>query len=253
MSKDTKNIEAVWKKAAQASYVTEIKDGKATVEKIPIRPQGNGPVTSREQYVKSLESTNVLTMLTDICEDPGHAKSAYAGDTRSAFTAIETLKKLMLIEERREVYSKYGDLYPTEAGKSLYTGIWYAMHNLPMVSKMDAFDMMIPPAFWTDELFVLRENGRDADYGFYHLVDAENEKRSLTIHNVFVDPDGGMWFTPADAHCRCKIDIEDELETLDEETQRCLKKIIQESAEIEKERVAEGYKDLMGYTEPPEE
>ena len=57
MSKDTKNVEAAWK-AAQASYVTEVKDGKATVEKIPIRPQGNGPVTSREQYIKSLEMQN---------------------------------------------------------------------------------------------------------------------------------------------------------------------------------------------------
>ena len=248
----SKNTETAWK-AAQASYVTEVKDGKATVEKIPIRLQGNGPVTSRENYVRSLEGASVLTMLVDICEDPGHTKSAYAGKIRSAYTAIETLKKLRLIEEYRTSDEKYGSLRPTEAGKSLYTGIWYAMHNLPMVAKMDAFDMMTPPAFWTYELFVLRENDKGADYGFYRLVDAEDEKRALTIRDAFVDPDGGLWFTPTGANCRCKIDIEDELETLDEETQRILKKIITESAEAEKERVTEGYKDLMGYTEPPEE
>lgn len=248
----SKNVEDIWKKA-QISYITEVKDGKATVETRMPRLQGNGPVTSREQYVKSLENANVMTMLVDICEDPGHTKSAYAGTVRSAYAAVETLKRLMLVEEYRSQGEKFGSLRPTEAGRSLYTGIWYAMHNLAIVPKLEAYDIMVPSAFWTDELFVLRQFDRDAGYGFYHLIDAKDEKRSLTIRDAFVDPDGRMWFTPAGANCRCKIDIEDELETLDEETQRCLKKIITESAEAEKERVAEGYKDLMGYTVPPED
>ena len=253
MSKDTQNAEAAWKTAAEIRYVTDIKNGKATVETRLVHPQGDEQVCSREKYIKCLENANVLTMLRAICEDQGHTKSTYAGKIRTAFYAIDLLKKLMLIEERRDPYEKYGHLYTTEAGRSLYTGVWYAMHNLAIIPKMEAFDLMIPPAFWSNELFVLRESGYDTKYGFYHLVDAKDEKRTLTIHDVFADPDGGLWFTPSSANCRCKIDIEDELDTLDEETQRHLKKIIEESAEIEKERVADGYKDLMGFTEPPEE
>lgn len=253
MSKDTPNAEAAWKTAAEVRYVTGIKNGKATVETKLVHPQGDEPVCSREKYVKCLENANVLTMLRAICEDQGHTKSTYAGRIRTAFYAIDMLKKLMLIEERRDPCVKYDRLYPTEAGRSLYTGVWYAMHNLAMVPKMEAFDLMIPPAFWTNELFVLRESGYDAKFGFYRLVDAEDEKRALTIHDVFADPDGRLWFTPSSANCRCKIDIDDELDTLDEETQRLLRKIIEESAEIEKERVADGYKGLMGYTVPPED
>ena len=82
MSKDTRDTEAAWK-AAQASYVTEVKDGKANVKKMPIRPQGNG-IKSKNDFVGTLESTNAISMLMAICEEPGQTKSAYSGSTRSA-------------------------------------------------------------------------------------------------------------------------------------------------------------------------
>lgn len=245
------DTEAVWKQA-QRRYITEEKDGKATVVTEDIRiPRLQGTQAVRI-LAGQLEGANVLTMLVRICEDPGNVKSFYTETSKTAFNAVKALIDLMLVEERREPYARYGSMHPTELGKAVYTGLWYAAHQMPLVPQMQTRDILTPSIFWPTETYRLEPSGYDTKYGFYKLVDVDDPERSMTIHDVFVDPDGGMWFSPSDTECRCKVDIDEELDTLDESTQKCLEAIIRESVLVETERVTKGYEDLMGYTQPPE-
>ena len=189
-----------------------------------------------------------LSMLVKICESPGKMRTEYAGGDKTAFYAIDTLKGACLVKEEREPYARYGVLSPTEEGKAVYTGMWYAANSAPLVSRlqgMQGHGLPVPPVFWSaDSLYSLSEAD---EKGYYFLVDTTTGSpvNDLAIHDVFVDTDGDMWFSIDGLDGRFSIDIEDQLDLDSEGAMRCFREIIEASREKETEKMKMVYDDYL--------
>lgn len=205
------------------------------------------PPETKMRFLPLLLCSNkkTLNMLAKICEDPGKLRSEYVGADKTAFYAIDTLKGTCLIEERREPYARYGKLFPTEEGRAVYTGMWYAANNAPLVPRLQSRGLPSPPVFWSpDSLYTL---SRADEPGYYFLVDttAESPDKDMAIHDVFIDTDGDMWFSIDGLAGRFSIDVEEQLEADEGEAKECLREIIGLSRLKAAEKAAKAYDGLV--------
>jgi len=187
-----------------------------------------------------------LSMLVKICEDPGKGISEYVGADKTAFYSIDPLVSAGLVRQERDpVAQGRSKFYPTENGKAVYTGMWYAVNDAPLVPRLRARGMPAPPAFWSpDSLYTL---SRADEPGYYFLVDTTTESpdSDLAIHDVFIDMDGDMWFSIDGMKGRFSIDVEDQLEADEGEARECFKEIVGLSRLTAAEKAAKAYDDLL--------
>lgn len=205
---------------------------------------------SPETRMKSLlpaimAKAGVLKMLVTICEDPGKTKNQYAGNDRSLNIAVEVLKSSRLVEERRAAYCRYGTLFPTEDAKSVYIGMWFAANRSPLLPRMESRNMITPPAFW--EPYTTYHIKKGHGNGEYLLCDAEAQGRHRVIFDVFIDPDGDMWYSVNGISERQKVDVEEDVDTMDPDTQECLKEIVEVSKKRQAEMAKRTYDDLVNF------
>lgn len=202
---------------------------------------------TKMKYLPLLLCSNkkVLSTLVKICEDPGKGRSEYAGADKTSFYSIDILKGACLIKEEREPYARYGKLSPTEEGRAVYTGIWYAANSAPLVPRLQSRGLPVPPVFWSaDSIYALSEAD---EKGYYFLVDTTtgSPDGDLAIHDVFVDTDGDMWFSIDGLDGRFSIDIEDQLDLDSESSMKCFREIIEASREKETEKMKMVYDDYL--------
>ena len=203
-----------------------------------------------EEYTATIAGMNVLTTLVKICENPGQTENHYCGASRSAHYGINALVDAGLIEKQKDpVAQGRSKLLPTAEGKSLYIGLWYAKTGGALLPRMQERGIPTPPAFWSlDSIYTLREADEP---GYYFLVDTatEDADHDLTIYDVFIDPDGDMWFSTDGLKGRYCLDIEDSLDLDSPHAKECFKRIVEESKKKQAELSARTYDDLLSFTE----
>lgn len=213
--------------------ITTAEDG------VKVATPAKGP-TALGEMVNDISKPNVLWTLMKICEQPGGTKNSYTAGSKTSFYAIDILKKRELIYEERDAYEKYSRLYPTEYGKSIYTGIWYAAGKDALVPKMQSKHLLVPFIFWPNSIYVIRKDLND----HYTFIDVETEER-ISAYDVFITSDGDIWFSIDGLSGRYMFDIDEDIETLDAETQGCIREIVNKSREVETKRSADNYDDLL--------
>lgn len=233
MSKIT-DIETTWKNAQKASQKKEIaykiKENVVAIEDVSVM----------ERYALNF-SGNALRMLCKICEEPGFTKTEYANGSKTLFNEITVLLDNGLVEGIREPYEKHPNLYPTEQGKAVYTGLWYAQGKGVLVPKMQAADILIPFIFWDCKTYRLRYD----QSSLYTLVDANTDK-SFSISDLQITPDGDFWFSlTGNRDVRYHADVEEDFDLDDKRTRECLADIAKRSKEKHFEMASRNYDDLI--------
>lgn len=196
--------------------------------------------TALGDMVNDISKPHVLWTLMKICEMPGGTKNFYTAGSKSSFYAIDVLKRRELIYDERNAYEKYPRWYPTEYGKSLYTGIWYAAGKDALVPKMQSKHLLVPFIFWPDSTYTISKDLND-HYSFKDTKTGE----AISAYDVTITSDGDIWFSIDGMSGRYMLDVEEDIDTLDEVTQNCVREIITKSREIELKRFTENYKDLL--------
>ena len=197
-------------------------------------------ITDMQEYVAELSNPNVLKLLVQICEDPGDVKSHYVLGSKTAFYAVDKLKDMGLVEEIADDGARA--LHPTEAGRSLYTGIWYAAGRGALVPALRSFHALVPPAFWLLDTFTLSKR----EEGMVLVSSAGGDE--LLIESPHITPDGDLWFSVKGAPGRLSLDVEEDIDTLDVGTQECIKEIVAESRRKEAEKAERNYNDLVDFS-----
>ena len=202
---------------------------------------------SKMMLLPSILSTGkALRTLAKICEDPGKGRSAYSDGDKTAFYAVDPLVSAGLVRQERDpVAQGRSKFYPTEDGKSIYIGLWYAANSAALLPRLQNRGLPVPPVFWSpDSMYTL---SRADESGYYFLVDTTTESpdRDMTIHDVFIDTDGDMWFSIDGLAGRFSIDIEDQLEADEGEARECLKEIVGLSRLKAAEMAAKAYDGLL--------
>lgn len=201
-----------------------------------------------QTYATELSKAHVLDMLVQICEIPGNTKNFYASGMRSSFYAVDTLKRLELIREEKD--GTYAKLYPTEAGRSLYTGMWYAMGKGDLVPKMQSRHLLVPFIFWPVDSYTI---SKGTDPGEYILTDIDTGN-TMMAYDVYITDDGDMWFSIEGSDSRFMLDLDEEdVDTGDLQTQECIKEIVEDSRKKAEERMKRNYEDLVNFSEEPDE
>ena len=211
--------------------VTSVEGDKAEVEEM----------SRMEQYASEL-SGGVLKALCMICENPGLKKTEYAEGSKTVFNNITELMRIGLIKEEREPYARYPGLAPTDQGRSLYTGMWYANHRGKLVDEMEAAGILIPFVFWKKGNYTLKIlDDSDDNCVVYELtehLDGGGEMK-MTIWDVYMDANGVISFLPGRQGMsygqRFNADWEDDFCLDDKGTRECLKIIAEHSLKMDRE------------------
>ena len=211
--------------------------------------------SSRMQLLPSiLAGAGVLSVLVDVCERPGQSKTGYSNTNKARFNAIEKLATAGLVTQQRDPAAQgRSKVYPTEEGKSIYIGLWYAANNGALLPRMMERGIPLPPALWSlDSVYSLSEADEE---GYYFLVDTTvgDADHDYTIYDTFIDPDGDMWFSIDGAKGRFCLDVEKQLDLDSGHARECFRKIVEKSKKEQAEISARTYDDLLSCTEPPEE
>ena len=230
-----KDIENTWKNAQKASQKKEI------AYKVKENVVATEDVSPMERYALNF-SGNALRMLCKICEEPGSTKTEYANGSKTLFNEIGVLLDNGLVEGIREPYEKHPSLYPTEQGKAVYTGLWYAQGKGILVPKMQAADILIPFIFWDCRTYRLRYD----QSSLFTLIDVDTD-RTFPVSDLQITPDGDLWFslTGTNNDIRYHADVDEDFDLEDKKTRECLADIAKHSKERHFEMAARNYDDLI--------
>lgn len=192
-------------------------------------------------FVTELSKANVLRTLIDICERPGFTKNVYADTSKTSFYAIDVLKRWELIHEEREEDEKYYRLYPSEFGKSLYTGLWYAFGKGELVPHMQAADLLVPFVFWpTDEYTI----SRSPDGYVLNTIGTDDR---MTMRSPVISPSGDLYFSSEGSDARYSLDVYEDVDTTDKETQECIREIVASCRENAAKKMQRDFDDLINF------
>lgn len=231
-----KDIEKTWQTAMKkgAEKWKEkciVKDGVA----YPVEDE----TSVMEKYISQF-SVSALKALCRICEDPGQTKTEYSKGSKTVFNEIKTLIDKGLVEEKREPYARHAGLFPTEEGRDIYIGFWYAHGKGHLVPRMQAADMLIPFTFYDCRTYRLRYD----QSSLFTLVDAETD-RTFPVSNLYISPDWNIYFDITGSGQRFSADVEEDFDLDDKMTRDCLIDIAKHSKERHFKNATRDYEGLI--------
>lgn len=202
----------------------------------------NYDLSKMEEFSSELSKGNALQMLCRIAEDPGKKKTFYTDGNKANFYSIDVLIDKELVSVSRQGTGRFADLYLTEAGRSLYTGLWYAQWKGELVPAMEQADILVPFIFWSDRVYRMKEL---PESGWYSLTDTEDAMDCFPIHDVFVTPEGKMTFTIEETGGTGTVDVKGGMDLSDSATKDCLKRLIDTSMAVGKDEMTMMYGSLL--------
>jgi len=189
------------------------------------------------------KKTDSLLLLCEIVEDPGLTKKRYCQGTneRTRFEAMDVLEQLHLIEIDRTGARGYTKVTPTDLGRSIYIGLWDAVHGGRLKECLSHTRYFLP-------MFMIRRTYRfkikRAPYERYVSIwadgwgkDGRVTKEGVEVELKMADPETvEICAIPEDKSTPLMMTakLKDGFDLSDEETVRRLKELI----EKEKERAA---------------
>ena len=210
----------------------------------------SSPASKMTLLPSILAGAGVISVLVDICENPGQPKTYYSGNNKARFNAVDRLRTAGLIAQQPDPVAQGRFTYrPTDEGRSVYIGLWYAANGGGLLPRMQERGIPVPPAFWSlDSVYTLSEAD---EKGHYFLVDttAEDADHDVAIYDVFIDPGENMWFSIDGLKGRYCLDIDDSLDLDSPHAKDCFKRIVEDSKERQAKMSAIAYNDLLSFTE----
>lgn len=98
------------------------------------------------KYAKMFAKADLLDMLCDVVECPGMTKKYYCQGTneRTRFEAIAWLSDMKLIKVEEGARKRWSKVVPTQEAKSIYIGLWDALHGARLEETLTHTRYMLP-------------------------------------------------------------------------------------------------------------